>query len=140
MLLLLAGYYLRLITAEIIGLTGDILSLTSERGPWRNFTLFSLLDDYGATALTSTGVWQRAAQAMLGVFVLGAPLAHTLSCLILWVVPLSARGQYRLVHVVEILMSLGSLEVFLVTVGLAILAVRAFLESFSEQSCSVLHR
>eukprot|EP01116_Phalansterium_solitarium_P006535 TRINITY_DN1886_c0_g1_i2.p2 TRINITY_DN1886_c0_g1~~TRINITY_DN1886_c0_g1_i2.p2 ORF type:complete len:383 (-),score=130.37 TRINITY_DN1886_c0_g1_i2:315-1463(-) len=124
---------------EFKGLAGWALELIGTPS-YKTYSLVSLGLEMPGAAMDPNSIFIRVLQVTFFIFSIGMPLLHLLSMLLLWVVPMTSRGQRRLFVICEVLNAWSALDVFIIAVIAALLEVRQFAAFIIGDRCDAINK
>ena len=144
----------RAFSFEFHALTGDILEFVyGPSGRFRDFSMIVLVEQLGTDSIAAsyadglslpTKMGVQFIQALYILFAMALPFAQLFLLLVLFVVPMTVRDQKVVFYAAFVVASLEALEVFLVSVVVAVLQLDEFSIFIGRNSCAavtqLLHR
>lgn len=129
------------ITAFTFNFEGFVAWVLQDEGysSQRSFSLLSMGVDLPRSGLNGASAPLRVAQVLFFLLTLGATLASQALLLLLWLIPLRHARQTLLYHVTEIVRAWSAVEVFLVSILVAVWQLQPLARFIVKDSCSPIN-
>eukprot|EP00730_Choanoeca_flexa_P002675 TRINITY_DN11127_c0_g1_i3.p1 TRINITY_DN11127_c0_g1~~TRINITY_DN11127_c0_g1_i3.p1 ORF type:complete len:977 (+),score=222.83 TRINITY_DN11127_c0_g1_i3:236-2932(+) len=105
----------------------------------RTYSLWSMFWDLPAANPNPNGLAIRFVQAFYLLFACAVPLIQQLVLLVLWLTPLTAKAQRRLYIAAEILFAWSGLEVYLLSIVMALLQLQPLTHFIIGHKCDTIN-
>eukprot|EP01094_Clydonella_sp_ATCC50884_P025808 TRINITY_DN6914_c0_g1_i1.p1 TRINITY_DN6914_c0_g1~~TRINITY_DN6914_c0_g1_i1.p1 ORF type:complete len:660 (+),score=291.30 TRINITY_DN6914_c0_g1_i1:115-1980(+) len=121
-------------------LIGVLLEKTGEAAT-KAYSVFDLVDAIPKTSFDSPNeIGIRVIQVTYVLFTIAFPFAHLLLLLVIWLVPMRGKVQHVLFMMIEVAGAWSALDVFMVSVVVALLELEQFAEFIVGQKCDGLNQ